>query len=158
MIQDPKNDILTLDFVLSYLLKNYSGLKVINAWGETSLFYNPDSLLKRGVYFCTLKDKDGENDKASNLNRADVFRMNFGISKKTFLGIFKTIPKRPVKGAVIEGLYDFQACDTLTPHPVYGWMAWVSILNPSKSSLEDLQILIEESYKICIEKYEKKLK
>lgn len=94
---------LSSPFILSDLLVIYSGLKVIDAWGETSLFYNPhpDSILKRGIYFCTLKDKDRENDKASHLYRADVFRMNFGISKKTFASIFKTIPKRPIKGGVI---------------------------------------------------------
>lgn len=147
----------TIDFVLSELLENYSGLKTIDAWGETSLFYNPDGLLKRGTYFCTLKNKDGANDKASNLDRADVFRMNFGISKKIFTSIFHTIPKRPVKGGVIEGDYDFQAFDILTPHPVYGWMAWVSILNPSKDSLKNLKILIDESYELCTKKYKKKM-
>jgi hypothetical protein len=83
--------------------------------------------------------------------------MNFGISKKTFVSIFNTIPKRPVKGGVIEGDYDFQSTDILTPHPIYGWMAWVSILNPSKTSIKDLKSLIDESYELCIEKYKKKI-
>lgn len=148
---------ITMDFILSDLLENYSGLKIIDTWGETSLFYNPDDLLKRGIYFCTLKNKDGENDKASHLYRADVFRMNFGISKKTFVSIFNTIPKRPVKGGVIEGNYNFQATDILTPHPIYGWMAWVSILSPSKQSFNDLKALIDESYELCLDKYKKKI-
>jgi hypothetical protein len=149
---------ITIDFILSDLFANYSGLKIIDAWGEKSLFYNPDDSLKRGIYFCTLKNKDGENDKASHLHRADVFRMNFGISKKTFVSIFNTIPKRPVKGGVIEGDYDFQSTDILTPHPIYGWMAWVSILNPSKTSFKDLKALIDESYELCTQKYKKRLK
>lgn len=148
---------LTPDFILNYLLKSFHGLKIINAWGEISVFYNPDNLLKRGIYFCTLKEKDGENDRASNLNRIGIFRMNFGVSKNAFQDIFQAVPKRPTKGNFIEGKYDFQALDTLTPHPVYGWMAWVSILNPSIQSLEELKIIIEESYRICIEKYKKKL-
>jgi hypothetical protein len=148
---------ITIDFILRDLLANYSGLKIIDAWGEVSLFYNPDDSLKRGIYFCTLKNKDGENDKASHLYRADVFRMNFGISKKTFVSIFNTIPKRPIKGGVIEGDYDFQSTDALTPHPIYGWMAWVSILNPSTTSFKDLKALIDESYALCIQKYKKKI-
>lgn len=148
---------LTPEWISNYLLKNFQGLKSINAWGEISLFYNPDNLLKRGIYFCTIKEKDGENDGASNLNRIGIFRMNFGVSKNTFKGIFQTVPKRPTKGKCIEGNYDFQALDTLIPHPVYGWMAWVCILNPSIQSLDELELLIEESYRICIEKYEKKL-
>jgi hypothetical protein len=147
----------TLHYILQYLLQRYPELKIIDVWGETSLFYNPDDSLKRGIYFCTLKNKDGENDKISHLHRADVFRVNFGISKKTFVSIFNTIPKRPVKGGVIEGDYDFQAYDILTPHPIYGWMAWVSILNPSKKSLEIMQALIDESYRLCTQKYKKKI-
>jgi hypothetical protein len=142
--------------VLIYLGENYSGLKVIEAWGETSLFYNSDNMLKRGVYFCTLKNKDGENDKASCLYRDGVFRLNFGVRKKTFVSHFTQLPKRPSKGGVIEGNYDFEKIDRLMPHPVYGWMSWLSILNPSKKSLEVIQPLIDESYSLCIEKYKKR--
>ncbi len=147
---------ITIDFILNDLFEHYTGLKRIEAWGETSLFYNPDDSLKRGIYFCTLKNKDGENDKASHLDRADVFRMNFGLSKKTFISLFNTIPKRPVKGGVIEGDYEFQRTDILTPHPIYGWMAWVSILNPSKPSLKNLMTLLDESYALCVQKYKQK--
>lgn len=148
----------TIDFIVSALLKNYAGLKIIEAWGETSFFYNPDNSLKRGIYFCTLKNKDGENDKASHLYRADAFRMNFGLSKKTFTSIFNTIPKRPIKGGVIEGDYNFQTYDILTPHPIYGWMAWVSIINPSETSFNNLKSLIDESYELCIQKHKKKIR
>lgn len=158
-IKKNQNDTsLTPHLISDYLLNNFVGLNVIETWGETSFFYNPDNVLKRGIYFCTLKVKDGENDKASDLHRDHIFRMNFGVSKKTFLSIFTTIPKRPIKGGVIEGEYDFKIVDTLTPHPIYGWMAWVSILNPSIQSLEKLKLFMEESYKICIEKYKKKLR
>jgi hypothetical protein len=150
------NKNITIDTTLNYLLENYTGLNVIEAWGETSLFYNPNNLLKRGVYFCTLKNKDGENDQASYLCREGIFRINFGISKKTFVNNFKTIPKRPVKGGVIDGDYNFQATDILTPHPVYGWMSWVSILNPSKKTLKVIEPLFNESYTLCIEKYKKR--
>ena len=148
---------ITMDFVLQHLMENYPGLKSADVWGETSLFYNPDGVLKRGIYFCTLKNKDGENDKASYLNRADVFRMNFGVSKKTFLSMFQVCPKRPIKGGVIDGDYHFQSLDILTPHPIYGWMAWISIINPSHKSLEGMRSLIDESYQICMEKYQKKI-
>ena len=60
-MQDVMIKNITIDFILNELLKNYSGLKTIDAWGETSLFYNLNDSLKRGIYFCTLKNKDGEN-------------------------------------------------------------------------------------------------
>lgn len=144
---------LSKEYIINHLLKKYQNLHLIDAWGESSLFYNPRNLLKRGVYFCTLKDRDGLNDKASYLDREGIFRMNFGISKKTFVSLFNSIPKRPVKGGIIEAEYDFTDIDVITPHPIYGWMPWVSILNPSETSLKNLEKLIDESYELCINKF-----
>lgn len=150
------NKILTPYLVSNYLISNFSGLKVVEAWGEKSFFYNPDNLLKRGIYFCTIKEKDGDNDQASDLSRPNVFRVNFGLSKKTFLSIFEALPKRPLKGKFTDGAYDFKALDLLTPHPVYGWMAWVSILNPSLASWNEIHNLLSESYGLCLKKYARK--
>ena len=111
--------------ISSYLTAHFYGLNIVNTWGEKSFFYNPDNLLKNGVYFCTLKQKDGDHDKASELNRDGVFRVNFGISKQTFLNIFHNLPKRPSKGNIIDGNYDFKAVNILTPHPVMvGWLGF----------------------------------
>ncbi len=154
-----ETEIFTSLLVSEYVNSKFTGLNVVDAWGEKSFFYNPDNLLKRGIYFCTIKENNGDNDKASFLDRPDVFRVNFGVSKKTFSSIFGTVPKRPTKGNCIDGAYDFTALDSLTPHPVYGWMAWVSILNPSFHSWSHIEILLEESYQQCKEKYSlKKLK
>jgi hypothetical protein len=149
---------MSTDDISVYLMQTFPGLNVVDAWGEKSFFYNPEGLLKRGIYFCTIKEKDGANDKASNLTRTNFFRVNFGISKETFVGLFHTVPKRPAQGGVIIGSYDFTALDILTPHPVYGWMAWVSILNPSQDSLSSLQDLLVESYQLACKKYHKKKK
>lgn len=144
--------------ISNYLLKTFKDLVVINSWGEKSFFYNPHSLFPRGTYFCTIKESDGENDKASDLNRDQVFRLNFGISKPTFIDLFQTIPARPPKGGVIDGSYDFTKLDTLYPHPVYGWMCWIAIVNPSEHSFKKLENLLFESYQLVLQKHQKKLK
>ena len=72
---------MTRNDISDFVVANFPGLNVVNAWGEKSFFYNPNNLLKRGVYFLTLKEKDGDNDKASVLDRENIFRINFGISK-----------------------------------------------------------------------------
>jgi hypothetical protein len=38
-------------------------------------------ILPKGIYFATIKEKDGPNDKASELNRANVYRLSTGVSK-----------------------------------------------------------------------------
>lgn len=110
------------------------------------MFYNPGGKLPRGVYFATLKEKDGENDQASNLDRGGVFRLNIGTSKPLFQERFGTPPARPKKGGTVEGPWDFTALNTLMPHPVYGWMSWVAVLNPTPETFDDIQPLIEAAY------------
>ncbi len=144
---------MTIEKILNYIHLHFTGLHVFDVWGEKSFFYNPEGLFKRGIYFCTLKTKDGENDKASHLDRDGIFRVNFGISKATFLSIFHSLPQRPTKGSIIEGSYDFTKLDMLTPHPVYGWMAWVSVLNPTPHTWQNIMPLLEESYALCCKKY-----
>lgn len=104
MVPDP-----TPDSVIQYLLDRFDGTRVVEAWGERSIFYNPGYKLPRGVYFATVKEKDGDNDKASRLDRAGMFRLNVGTTRPLFLERFGPPPARPGKGGVIDGPWDFTA-------------------------------------------------
>jgi uncharacterized protein DUF6194 len=90
--------------------------------------------------FATIVTKDyGDFDRASNLNRPGVFRLNIGISQKTFDSMFTSQ----------EG-YDFGKLDLVMPHPVYGPNHWVCVLNPSHETFRSLRPLLEESYQIAV--------
>ncbi len=85
---------MTPDKILNYCLENLEGTVLVESWGEKGIFYNPDHVLKRGVYILTVKEKDGDNDKGSGLSRENVYRVNLGIrksalnpSEKTFEGL-----------------------------------------------------------------------
>lgn len=136
----------TPDSIIEHLLDRFEGTRVVEAWGERSIFYNPGLMLPRGVYFATVKEKDGENDKASHLDRAGVFRLNVGTTKPLFLERFGPPPSRPGKGGVVDGPWDFTATDTLMPHPVYGWMSWVAVLNPSNETSTIMNEIIEAAF------------
>lgn len=142
--------------ILEYCLENLKGTILVNSWGEKGIFYNPDNKLKRGIYVLTVKEKDGENDKSSNLNRKNIYRVNLGIRKKTFTDMFGTVPKRPEKGGIVDMNYDFEQTDKILPHPVYAWMSWICVLNPSQETFEQIKPLITEAYEYSKEKYRKK--
>lgn len=144
------------DDVVHFLLDKYSGTTEVNAWGERSLFYNPGLVLPRGVYFATVKEKDGDNDKASNLDRDGVFRVNIGTPKNVFVEQFGATPARPAKGCSIQGGWDFTALDKLMPHPVYGWMGWVSINNPSPKVFNALAPFLDAAYEKSVASFEKR--
>ncbi len=142
--------------IIEKIVSEFEGVVPKSSWGETSLFYNPGKLLPNGVYFCTIKEKDGDNDKASALDRGGVFRLSIGISKKSYEKHFGERPKRPQKGGIIDTGHDFSALDELMPHPIYGWMSWVQILNPSAESFEKLLPLVEEAHSNAVIKFERK--
>ena len=142
--------------ITQYINKTYPHIHPVASWGETSFFYNPDRQLPRGIYFATIKEKDGKNDRASNLDRSDVFRLNIGISKSTYLSLFGPQPSRPRAGGIIESGHDFAALDQLIPHPVYSWMSWVCVLNPSAATFESVKPLLSEAYDLAVVKFTKR--
>ena len=142
--------------ILDRIVRDFEGVVPKSSWGETSMFYNPGKQLPNGVYFCTLKEQNGDNDKASALNRDGVFRLSIGVSKETYEAIFGSRPKRPAKGGIIDTGHDFTALNTLMPHPIYGWMSWVQILNPDASAFENILPLIREAHASAVIKFNKK--
>ena len=144
--------------ILNELQARFSGTVVTPAWGETTVFYNPGNKLKRGAYFATVKEKDGANDRASALDRDGVFRLNIGVERPFFERRFGKPPARPSKGGHVQGNWDFTVLDALTPHPIYGWMSWVSILNPSKESFTACLPLLESAHNKAQATFEKRLR
>lgn len=149
---------MTPDNIIQYCLEHLTDVVEVVSWGERSLFYNPGGVLKRGVYVMTIKEKDGPNDKGSKLNRDHVWRVNVGIRPTTFQQFFGDLPKRPEKGQVVDMAYDFSVMNTILPHPVYAWMGWVCVLNPSSGTFEHLKPLINEAYEFAKEKFHKRRK
>ncbi len=140
----------------TWLVASFEGLVPQNSWGERSYFYNPGGNAPRGTYFLTIKEKDGANDRASDLDRPGVWRLNFGLQKPDFVALFGYPPSRPGKGQAIEGPWDFTELDQLTPHPVYGWMGWVAILNPSAGTFEQLKPLIARAHEKARHTFDKR--
>lgn len=143
--------------ITRYLRESFAGIVPVAAWGETSFFYNPGKRLPRGVYFATIKERDGEHDQASALWRPEVFRLNIGISATTYRSLFGALPARPTAGGVIEGGHDFTTIDRLMPHPVYGWMGWISVLNPSIATFDSVKPLLIEAHGLAVRKFEKRV-
>ena len=135
-----------VETIHSFLVEELSGIVPLPTWGEVSYFYNPGRRLKRGTYLATIKEKDGENDRGSHLDRPGVWRLNIGVAKSTYQRMFGPPPPRPGKGAVIEGPWDFTQLDQVMPHPVYGWMGWIAVLSPSAPTWSNCQTLIRDAH------------
>jgi hypothetical protein len=148
---------MTPDEIIKKVVNNLHGVVPKSSWGETSLFYNPGKKLPNGVYFCTIKEKDGENDTSSNLNRSEVFRLSIGVLKESYIKYFGEKPSRPQKGCIVNTGHDFTKTNILMPHPVYAWMSWVCVLSPSSELFEETYPLIVEAHGNAINKFNKKV-
>ena len=137
---------LSADEMQAWLLDRYNDLSLVHAYGERTFFVNPNGRLPHGAYFATIKEADGPNDQASELDRDRVWRLSFGLPKSAFATLFGPPPSRPAKGGVVEGPWDFTALDHLTPHPVYGWMGWVAVLCPMQPTIERHAKLLNHAY------------
>lgn len=147
---------LSVEEIAEQILELDVGLVFDSNWGERAVFYNPGRILKKGIYIATFKERDGQNDKASKLDRGGLFRLNVGLTKAAYFPLFGFPPARPAAGQTIDSDHNFTALDTVTPHPVYGWMSWVAIINPSQASFERLTPLIIESLELAREKFKKR--
>ena len=124
----------------------YEGIIEKRVYGEATYFYNPDKLLKNGVYVCTIKEEDGPNDKASKLKRDGVFRLSTGLQKKAYRENFKDVPSRPKKGEVVDVDVQFDSLNKIMPHPVYAWMGWICVNTPDRICFEEFLSYIDLSF------------
>jgi hypothetical protein len=145
-----------------YITDTFKGVDVVVASGDSFFFYNPESDVAPDHKFpwATLVTSD-INDHFSNLDRPSVYRLNIGVSKPTFQALFGSL-KRPAgndndeQGETVDG-YDFTAFDQLMPHPVYGKMYWVCVLNPSDETLEKkVRPILTEAYEMAVTKYNRR--
>jgi hypothetical protein len=129
--------------IRDYLLTSFPDIGVTDAGGDSFFFTDP----AKKFPFATLVTRDDEYDQASDLSRPGVYRLSVGVSKQTFGSLFG--PDRADGG---EGGYDFTALDRIMPHPVYGKMYWVFVLNPSAETFETVKGLLAEAYEAGMRK------
>jgi hypothetical protein len=143
-----------------YITTTFAGVDVVVAMDASFFYYSPESdqpPTDQGFYFATLVTSDA-HDQFSDLNRPSVFRLNIGIGQETFRSLFgsPTLPSGNDSGSEASE-YDFTALDRLMPHPVYGGMLWVCILNPSDETFAtQVRPLLAEAYGRVVSKYDRR--
>jgi hypothetical protein len=133
------------ELIAQYIRETFADIQVETTDGSLFFFYGTE----RNFPMVTLVTKDSY-DQFSKLDRAGVFRLNIGLSRATFLSLFGAQP--PPSGVT----YDFTALDTIMPHPVYGQMFWVCVLNPSIATFESVRPLLAEAYDLAVKKQTKR--
>lgn len=151
--------------ITRYIADTFDGVDVVVAsaengapevaWGDVFFSYDPDRNLapNRRLPFATIVTQDyGEYDRASNLNRPSVFRLNIGVSKETYGSLFGPLPRPPGAAGAVDTGHDFTALDQILPHPVYAPMSWICVLNPSDATFQAVRPFLAEAYDLAVRK------
>lgn len=147
--------------IIDSITDTFAGVDVVTgtegiAVDDTFFIYDPDRDLepKHQFPFATIVTKDyGDFDRASNLDRPGVFRLNVGVGRETFRSLFGPHSSRPDTAEGVEAGPDFTALDRLLPHPVYAPQSWVCVLNPSEETFQDLRPLLAEAYDQAVRRH-----
>ncbi|HEU0114432.1 MAG TPA: DUF6194 family protein [Thermomicrobiales bacterium] len=133
--------------IRQYIVDTFGGVDVVVASGDMFFFYDPSNGTPpdHRFPFATLVTGD-RYDRASNLDRPDVFRLNVGVSPATFRSLFSASAAATGDADEAAPGYDFTAVDRIMPHPVYGQMFWLCVLNPSEATFAAVRPLLGEAY------------
>jgi hypothetical protein len=133
------------------ILNMFEGVETATTQGYTFFFYGPH----RKLPFVTLATQDNEYDRASDLDRPSVFRLNVGVSRDTYQSLFGTQSPRLGPDGVVDIGHDFTTLDQLMPHPIYAPQSWDCVLNPSEATFQTVQPLLAEAYALAVKRHSK---
>jgi hypothetical protein len=137
-----------------HLCETYEGIRVIDHAGDTYFLYDPDGDLppERQQPFVTIVTGD-RHDKASNVDRPGVFRLNIGLTKATYTQRFGAAPTDRDADYVLATEADYAALDTIMPHPIYASQYWVCVLNPGEANDETVRAMLAEAHGFAARKH-----
>jgi hypothetical protein len=123
--------------VTAYILETFEGVDTVTAGGGTFFSIDPE---KHWPNFATIVTTD-EFDDFSDLDHPGVYRLNIGVGRGTF-------------DALAPGSdHDFTVRDRVFPHPVYAKQRWVSVIDPSRATFDDIvKPLLEEAYRVLADR------
>ena len=102
-----------------------------SSWGDVFC-----SVAGRRFPFATIVKRDQPGfDESSRLDRDEVFRLNIAIGREALRARFDA-------GAE----HDPAVPDRLFPHPVYAAQGWVSVLNPSAETADEVRDLLQAAH------------
>ncbi|MFF1560599.1 DUF6194 family protein [Streptomyces sp. NPDC058279] len=105
------------------------------AWGDAFFFYAPEGRVPGNVQpYGTIVSKNYPDDTASDLDPPDRRRVNVHVDRAAY------------RELIGEGPHDYTAVDQVLPHPVYGALGWICVVNPGERTTGTLLRLLRSAH------------
>ena len=121
------------------------------SWGDVFFYFAPDGVVPTVQPFATIVTKDYPGDEGSRLNRPGAFRVNVAAGTAEFSRRSGRGPRDPTSGDV-----DPAAVDVIFPHPVYGSLGWLSVVNPGPETTGPLCDLLRSAHQAARRRRERR--
>jgi hypothetical protein len=128
---------------LESLISQLENVQREDTYGYAMFFVGDDHLLP----FVSIIDSDNQYDNVSHLDRDGVFRINIGLTRKTFTALV---------GDIDPDAVDHTSLDTFLPHPHYANQQFVCILSPSDKNAGSTRQLILEAHALAASRLERR--
>lgn len=126
------------------------------AWGDAFFYHSPDGTVPTTTQpFATIVTKDYPDDETSRLNRPDRFRVNIAVGKDEFV---RRVGRAPREANTTPAYHDVDpsASDILIPHPVYGSLGWLAVVNPGPRAEASVRELLRLAHALARNRHERR--
>src|SRR4051812_33661390 len=99
------------------------------AWGDYFFYYAPDGQVPGNTQpYATIVTKNYPGDALSDLDPQGRWRLNIHVGRARFEELTGENPRT-------FGTRNFAEVDVFLPHPVYGRLGWIAVVNPAERSM-----------------------
>ncbi|WP_326726333.1 DUF6194 family protein [Streptomyces sp. NBC_00243] len=121
------------------------------AWGDAFFYYAPDGQMPENIQpYGTIVTKNHPGDDASDLDPPDRWRVNIHVDRATFRELTGEEPRS------LSRRRDYAAVDTVMPHPVYGALGWISVVNPGERTTDTVVQLLLSAHDAARSRFERR--
>lgn len=112
------------------------------SWGDHFFYYAPDGEVPHNRQpYATIITKDYPDDVQSRLGDPDRWRLNIHVGSQLFAELLGYLPEE-----IGETTVDFSQTDAFLPHPVYGALGWISVVNPGPTTTRRAMEALREAH------------
>jgi len=121
------------------------------AWGDAFFYYAPDGRMPQNVQpYGTIVTKDYPDDTGSDLGRPGRWRVNIHVDRATFRELTGEEPRSLTRPR------NFASVDVVNPHPVYGALGWIAVVNPGEQTSETVVQLLRAAHDAARARFERR--
>ncbi len=121
------------------------------SWGDVFFYYTPDGQLPRSQPFATIVTKDYPDEQGSGLDRADAFRLNISAGAAGFRAVTGRDPREQTPPDIAPS-----TPDVFIPHPVYGHLAWLAVVNPAERTSSKARELLDSAHRAARTRFQRR--